>query len=82
MQGDRQPQPKRTKHLEIAGGARIDQRIHDDPETLDFWQDEPAGMIYVNYVPEEEVEQIIAAGERDLTAGGEGFMQHLAVGNP
>ncbi|MFA6381768.1 MAG: hypothetical protein WCX08_00680 [Candidatus Buchananbacteria bacterium] len=66
--------------LEIAAGAKINQRIHPDPESLDFWQPEPAGVIYVNYVDAETGWQIVTAGKRDLEAQGEGFMSTLKVG--
>lgn len=66
--------------LEIAAGAKINQRIYQDPEKLDFWQDEPAGRLYINYCSVEVARSIIAAGKKDLTAGGEGFMEKLKVG--
>jgi hypothetical protein len=66
--------------LEIAAGAKIDQRIYQDPEKLSFWQDEPAGRIYINYCSVEVARAIIATEPKDLTAGGEGFMKELVVG--
>lgn len=69
-----------TKSLEIAAGAKINQRIYQDPEKLDFWQEEAAGRIYINYCPVELAREIIATGKNDLTAGGEGFMKELVVG--
>lgn len=69
-----------VKSLEIAAGAKINQRIYQDPEKLDFWQDEPAGRLYINYCPVEMAREIVASGKKDLTAGGEGFMQELLVG--
>jgi len=67
--------------LEIAAGARIDQRIYPDAEKLDFWRPDPEGILYVNYAPNETVLQILEGGRRDMTAEGEGFMKELAVGN-
>lgn len=67
--------------LEIAAGAKINQRIYRDPEKLDFWQKDPAGRLYINYCSVEMARSIIAAGKKDLTAGGEGFMQELKVGH-
>lgn len=69
------------KRLEIAAGSRIDQQVYPDPKDIDYWEDEPAGSIVINYVDEETTNQIIAAGKRDLTAGGEGPLQGLRVGN-
>jgi len=68
--------------LEIAAGAKIDQRVFPDPEELTFWQEKPAGVIYINYVDETLAREIIEAGKIDMTAGGEGFLQNLKVGNP
>jgi len=71
-----------AKKLEIGAGAKIDQKIHMDNESLDFWQEKPAGIIYINYTNEESARKIIASGRRDLTAQGEGFMKNLVVGHP
>ena len=71
-----------TPQIEIAAGARVNQRIYPDSEELSFWQDKPAGTIYINYCDVETATSIIEAGKLDMTAGGEGFMQDLNVGNP
>jgi len=71
-----------VKSLEIAAGAKIDQRIHDDPNDLDFWQKEPEGLIVVNYCTEEDAERIINSGKVDLSGNPEGFLQKVPVGNP
>ncbi|MBI4098837.1 MAG: hypothetical protein HY437_02295 [Candidatus Magasanikbacteria bacterium] len=71
----------RPKRLEVAAGARIQQQVYDDPREIGYWADEPAGVIYVNYCDEATAARIITAGRRDLTAGGEGFMQNLQVGH-
>lgn len=70
-----------AKRLEVAAGARINQRVYDDPNPVTYWADEPAGTIYVHYATEAAVARIIAAGRRDLTAGGEGFMAGIVTGN-
>ena len=70
-----------TTKLEISAGAKINQKIYPDTEKLSFWQKEPAGIIYINYVPTEDAEKIIAAGKIDMTAKGEGFLRRLNVGN-
>lgn len=71
----------RQTALEIAAGAKINQRVHPDPLDLEKWQEKPAGIIYINYVDEETAKRIIAAGKVDMTAGGEGFLSSLLVGN-
>ena len=63
---------KSAKKLEIGAGAKIHQKIGADPEKLDFWQDEPAGMIYINYCDISTAERILAAGQRQQKA--EGFL--------
>jgi hypothetical protein len=69
-----------VKQLEIGAGAKISQKIYRDPENLEFWEDAPIGMLYINYVQEDEAKRIIAIGKKDLTKKGEGFMAGLKVG--
>lgn len=71
-----------TKKLEIGAGAKINQELsYPDKEDLNFYEDEPAGMIYVNYCTPEDCDSIIKAGKKDLTKGGEGFLSGLKTGN-
>ena len=65
--------------LEVAAGAKIQQEVGVDPEDIDFWETEPAGMIYVNYVPLKVAEKILAAGKREEAK--DGFLNGLKVGN-
>lgn len=58
------------KMLEIGAGAKIRQKLAADPENLDFWQEEPAGLIYINYCDEETAIKIIEAGKRQDKADG------------
>lgn len=75
--------PVEVKKLEIAAGAKISQELcYPDPNPLDHYQDTPAGMIYLNYATEGDVEKILRQGRRDQTAGGEGFLKGLNTGNP
>jgi hypothetical protein len=73
---------KLSQNLEIAAGARIDQSVYDDPNDLEFWQQEPDGIIVINYCLESEAEAIIEAGKVDLSGHKDGFMANLPVGNP
>lgn len=73
-------EPVETTKLEIGAGAKIRQNIHPDTEKLSFWQKEPAGIIYINYIPKDDAVKIIAAGKKDMTGQGEGFLKDLAVG--
>ena len=65
------------KKLEVGAGAKIDQKIFADPQNLDFWEQEPAGFIYINYCDEETVKKIIAAGKREEST--EGFLDGLTL---
>ena len=64
--------------LEIGAGARIEQDHGVDPNDVDFWSDEPEGLIYVNYVPVKVAQKIIAAGKRQDKK--DSFMSGLEVG--
>jgi hypothetical protein len=69
-----------VKTLDIAAGAKIDQKVYLDPNDLDFWQEKPAGMLYINYTPTEQAIAILKKGKKDLTKGGEGFLAGLKTG--
>ena len=69
----------KQKKLEVGAGAKIAQDIGIDPNSMDFWQSEPTGMIYINYVGQEQADMIISAGKREEAK--EGFMEELTVGN-
>jgi len=71
--------PKKETKLEIGAGAKIGQEIGIDPESIDFWQEESAGMIYVNYVTQEKCDEILAGGKRQHKQ--DTFLAGLAVGN-
>lgn len=72
-------EPIETTKLEIGAGAKINQQIHADTEKLSYWQKQPAGIIYINYVPIEDAEKIISAG-KTMFGNGEGFMSGLRTG--
>jgi hypothetical protein len=61
--------------LEIGAGARIEQEHGVDPNNIDFWNEEPEGLIYVNYVSKEVAQKIIDAGKRQDKK--DGFMNKL-----
>ena len=72
---------REVKKLEVAAGAKIDQRIYDDPNNLDFWQKEPEGLVVINYCTEEDAKRIIEAGKVDVKGSPEGFLTGVPVGN-
>lgn len=67
-----------VKKIEIGAGALINQNIHDDPQDIDYWEDKPSGMIYINYCDSETVKRIIKAGKRVDKKNG--FMENIQVG--
>jgi hypothetical protein len=72
-------EPITQKVLEIGAGARIDQEIGVDSNPIDYWQSEPAGMIYVSYCDIATCESILKAGKRKDKK--EGSLAGLKVGN-
>jgi hypothetical protein len=68
-----------VKSLEIGAGALINQIVYTDPKSIDYWEDTPAGMIYINYCDEETFKKIVQAGKREESE--EGFMTGLKKGN-
>lgn len=71
-----------VEQLEIGAGAKIEQEVCSlDPNEPSFYQDEPAGLIYINYCTKADFDKIMAAGKIDRSKGGEGFMAGLKTGN-
>jgi hypothetical protein len=66
------------RSVEVAAGARVNQRVHPDPQLLDFWQTEPAATIRIYYATPDEARAI--AGFLP-PASREGFMTGLKVGS-
>jgi uncharacterized protein YegL len=67
------------KSFEVAAGEAVKQEIGIDPNSMEYWGEEPIGFIYVNYTDVETVKQIVAAGKRKETTGG--FLANVPVGN-
>lgn len=68
-----------VKKLEVGAGALIDQKIYSDTKDMDYWNEKPAGMIYINYCDAETLKNILAKGRRKEKV--EGFMDGLKVGS-
>lgn len=66
-----------VKQLEIGAGAKIKQLINPDPETLDFWQPEPAGTLYINYCDVETANRILDGNKCEKAS--DGFLQGLKL---
>jgi len=67
-----------VKKLEIGAGALIEQRVYDDPKLMEYWEEKPAGMIYINYCDEVTLKKILDQGRR--ADEKDGFMQGIKVG--
>jgi hypothetical protein len=67
-----------VKKLEIGAGAIIEQAIYDDPKEISYWEDKPAGMIYINYCDAETLKKILDGGRR--ADKKDGFMKDIKVG--
>lgn len=68
-----------TKNMEIGQGASIKQQVYDDPETLDFWRDEPESILCLNYCLEKEAIQIINQGKVKKDGHAKGFLKDIPV---
>jgi hypothetical protein len=66
---------KEMEKLEITAGARIRQQIYLDPESPEFWRDEPEGLIYLNYCSIEDAEKIMKNGRKERAGS---FMSALS----
>jgi hypothetical protein len=65
------------KTLEIGAGAKISQQINPDPQDLDYWQEEAAGFIYINYCDVDTAQKILTVGKREEIE--EGFLAGLEI---
>ena len=69
------------KKLEVGAGAKVAQKIYDDPNELDFWREKPESIIVINYACEDLVSSILKSGEIDVEGSAEGFMSSIPTGN-
>jgi len=68
-----------VKKLEVGAGALVSQRVYDDPKNLKkYWEETPAGMIYINYCDEETLKKILDGGKKATKK--DGFMDEIQVG--
>lgn len=68
--------------LEVGSGAKIEQQIYTDPNPLEYWEEKPAVTFYVNYAAPSVVQNILKAGMKDRTKGGEGFLAGIPSSTP
>lgn len=65
---------EKTK-LEIAAGSLIRQKIHADPKDITYWEEEPYGIIYLNYTDIQTFENILKNGA--IPEKTDGFLTNL-----
>jgi hypothetical protein len=66
------------KKLEIAAGSQIKQNVYDDPNDVDFYENKPSGIIYINYTDKGTAKRLIKS---KIQPKKEGFMESLVVGS-
>lgn len=67
-------------HLEIAAGEKLDQNLsYPDEKPLSFYEEDPYGMIYLNYIPKDDLPRLLS-NRKSLHQ--EGFLESLVKGNP
>lgn len=66
------------KKQEVSFGRAVNQKIHADPNDIDFWQSEPAAIIMLTPAPEAWVQTVTRHGATvDRTLGGMGLLAGL-----
>jgi hypothetical protein len=60
---------------EVGAGSKIKQDIYIDRNSLDYWEEAPHGIIYVNYTDSKTMKTILKGGKRKETE--EGFLANI-----
>ena len=64
----------------VGAGAKINQGLVKDSLSLTDWSEEPASIMRLYFVFEDQYKEIKSKGMRDLTGDKEGFLSGLPVG--
>ena len=64
----------------VGAGAKIDQCLASDSLALAEWSEEPASIMRLYFVFEDQYKEIKSKGMRDLNGDREGFLSGLPVG--
>lgn len=64
----------------VGAGAKINQGLVKDPLSLTDWAEEPASIMRLYFVFENQYKEVKSKGMRDLTGDREGFLSGLPVG--
>ena len=77
-----QPKPKKSKSVSVGAGAEILQDVVPDSKPFDAWKTEPAGLIRLYFVFEEQFKEIVLkGGVKDLEGKKAGYLEGLPVGD-
>jgi hypothetical protein len=68
------------KEVGVGAGAEVNQDIQLDPLPLSGWEEEPASVMRIYFVFEDQLKQIMAKGIKNLVGNKEGYLSGLPVG--
>jgi len=71
---------RKSVEVGVGAGAKISQTLSRDAYALDSWEAEPAAVMRLYFVFEEQFAELRQKGIRDLVGSGEGFLSGLPVG--
>jgi hypothetical protein len=71
---------KKIMEVGVGAGAEINQQLQRDPLTVSEWQDEPAAVMRLYFIFEDQFKEVSAQGMNDLNGHKDGFMAGLPVG--
>lgn len=68
------------KEVSVGAGARIYQKLNQDPYELSSWKESPDSVMTIYFVFQEKFEEIKAKGIRNIEGTKEGFLTGVTVG--
>ncbi len=68
------------KEVGVGAGAEIKQDLQLDPLPLSGWEEEPASVMRIYFVFEDQFKKIVEKGMKNLEGHKEGFLSGLQVG--
>lgn len=68
------------KEVGVGAGAEIKQDLQLDPLSLSGWEEEPASVMRIYFVFEDQFKKIVEMGMKDLVGQKEGYLSGLTVG--
>lgn len=71
---------RKAAEVGVGAGAKISQNLSRDAYALDSWEAEPAAVMRLYFIFEEQFAELQGKGMRNLVGSGEGFLSGLPVG--